>query len=72
MINRRKIISQILVAFGFLGIATAYFNSHYAVFFLSEDMRTFQNLFITKANAIETILISLFLILVAIYLKKHD
>ncbi len=70
--NKKYTISQLLVTLSILGIAVAYFISHYSVLFLPENMRTFQNLFITKMNAIEMILISLFIILLAIYYKKND
>lgn len=70
--NKKYTISQYFIILGFLGVAGAYYSSHFSVLFLPENMRTFQNLFITKMNAIEMVLISIFFILIAIYFKKND
>lgn len=66
-----KLSRNFLIASGvlaFLGFVT----SHFSVLSLSINERTFENLFITKANSVESYILAMLFILLAIYFKKHD
>lgn len=66
-----KLSRNFLIISGFLAF-WGFVTSHLMVFALSSDEKTFENLFITKINSVESYLLAIFFVLVAIYFKKHD
>lgn len=66
-----KISKSLIIIAGFL-VVGGFWVSHFQVNLLSLEERTFQNLFITKMNSLESYILAITFILLAIYFKKND